>query len=97
EPAEKSSGPKWTIHVGPDLDDALRGGEIDVAIRLKNTERLRLPLNQDLVLPIDAAYLSNNPAALGALALIERGLASANAYHLETRLGAAGEFPKAAA
>ncbi|HWY86120.1 MAG TPA: hypothetical protein VNX28_05320, partial [Gemmataceae bacterium] len=96
ESGERKASPKWTVLLPPDLEKALRDGEVDLAIHLKDAERFHLPLTRDLILDGDIQFVSGNPAALGALTFVERHLAAVNEYHLETRLGVAGEYPKAA-
>src|SRR5205823_15080118 len=71
-------------------------GHVDLAIQLKNAERFRLPLVRDLVLDGAMQFVSNNPTALGAVALVERRLAAVNEHHLKARLDLPGAQPKIA-
>jgi sodium transport system permease protein len=88
--------PELVPKIFPDLENALRDGEVDLAVHLKNAERFHLPLKRDMILDGDIQFLSNNPTALGALTWVERRLAAVLERNLETRLDLPQVQPKVA-
>ncbi len=96
EPAQEQAGAKLVPFVVAEPDKAVRAGEVDLAVRLKNADGFAQPLQRDMVLAADITFLSNNPAALGAMALVERRLAAVHERNLELRLDLPGATPKVA-
>jgi sodium transport system permease protein len=84
--AKEPAGPEISPLIGPDLDKHLDDGKVDLVIRLKDAWRFDLLATRDIELDADIKYLSNNPAALGAMAWIERLLAAVHEHNLQTRL-----------
>jgi len=87
---------KWAELITPDLEKAVRDKEVDLAIKLNNAQSFHLPLAEDTVLDADIRFLSGNPAALGALTLVERRLAAVNEHNLQSRLHLPGAPSKVA-
>ncbi len=86
---QDAAPPKKVKSVGKVVDDlgkAVREGEVDLGVTLKDAARFRLPLAEDMELKADVQYATNNPAALGALAYVERHLAAVHEKNLEARL-----------
>ena len=88
--------PKLIAGVPPDLDKAVRDGEVDVAVHLTNADRFHLPLTADIKLRGNMEFLSNNPAALGAVTLVERRLAAVHEHNLAERMREPNAEPKVA-
>src|ERR1700676_5454809 len=82
KPPKEESKDKAPVHAQPvleidsDPEKLLRDGKVALAVRLKNSEQFRLPLRRDVELGAEIQFVSNNPAALGALTYVERRLAA---------------------
>jgi ABC-2 type transport system permease protein/sodium transport system permease protein len=88
--------PERVPRIVADAEQALRDGEIDLAVRLQGADRFELPLTHDMVLDAEIRYLTNNPTALGALGWVERRLAAVQERNLATRLNLPDVDPKVA-
>ena len=95
--AKVPPGPKLVAGVPPDLDKAVRDGEVDVAVHLTNAEQFHLPLTSDVKLRGNMEFLSNNPVAIGAVTLVERRLAAVHEHNLAERMRDTSGQPKVAA
>jgi sodium transport system permease protein len=96
EAKDESARPRIEPVVDSDLDKLVRDGKVDLAVRLKNAEGFALPLRRDRVLDCEIFFVSNNPAALGALTYVDRKLAALNERSLESRLHLREARPKVA-
>jgi ABC-2 type transport system permease protein/sodium transport system permease protein len=88
--------PELVPKIFTDLEKALRDGEVDLAVHVKNADQFHLPLKNDMVLDGNIQFLSNNPTALGALTWVERRLGAVLERNLETRLDLPLVQPKVA-
>jgi ABC-2 type transport system permease protein/sodium transport system permease protein len=93
---KETSFPEIVSTIHSDLDKDLEEGKVDLAVRLKDAQRFRLPLTKDIELDADIKYLSSNTVALGAANWIERLLAAVHEHNLQTRLNVPGARPKVA-
>ncbi len=86
--------PRWKGYLAKDLEQSLREGTIDLAIRLpKETVELALEHQEpsrDLTFACEVKYLKGTPLAQAALVYVERRFAAANNRALEARLNLPG-------
>jgi sodium transport system permease protein len=90
--AKKSEGPpRFRFMLGSDdeLQQALRKGSIDLILRIPDVTEPP-SRERDWDYPVEAVYLASSPAALGALAQIERRFALANEVDLRRRFNLPG-------
>lgn len=72
--------------VSPDLEQLVKSGEVDLAVRIKEPERFDRLRFRDVTLQGDIFFVGNNPASQGALTFVERRLAAVHADNLEVRM-----------
>lgn len=76
----------FNIKIEPDLRKLLQDGEIDLGLRIKDADKVRVPPRQDEMLQAEALYLPGQPLSQGALAFIEQRLAALNEANLRARI-----------
>jgi sodium transport system permease protein len=90
-----AAGPRFVYLIGTaaaDLEPALQAGQLDLIIRLPDV-RVSPDPSRDWDFAAEAVYRPSAPAALGALAYLEKRLASADEDDLRQRLNLPGVRP----
>src|SRR5262249_45293422 len=83
--------------IGDKLEQGLRDGEVDLAIHIKEAEKVKLPLKEDQLITCELYYLPNVVHSVQALAYVERRLAAGQSRDLQKRLHLPGVAPGAIA
>ena len=77
----RDSAPELRAGIFADLDEAVRGGEIDVGFRPRSADATDMGRDWDLV------YRPDSPNSRDALRFVEKTLATSDAEHLRNELG----------